>query len=167
MTPVSRTIIAVWLATLTLVPAAAAQDDGVIYDKDSPAGKEYALPLDSARDVGGGSGSGGGGGGTPGQAGGPATPPPAATANEGLFGTGVDAAPSASRDGEGSGTKRPEPTASGSTPQRTSSSSRISAITDIAPAAGPSSAAVGGLGAATAAALALLVAALIRRRATA
>lgn len=29
---------------------AAAQEDGVTYDPDSPAGKEYALPLDRARD---------------------------------------------------------------------------------------------------------------------
>ena len=40
---------------------ATAQDDGVHVDPNSPAGKEYALPLDSARrDAGGGATSGGG-----------------------------------------------------------------------------------------------------------
>jgi hypothetical protein len=36
--------------------AVAAPDDGVHYDPDSPSGQEYALPLDQARDQGGGKG---------------------------------------------------------------------------------------------------------------
>lgn len=44
---------AVICAILLLAPAAVfAQEEGVHYDRDSPAGKEYALPLPSARDGG-------------------------------------------------------------------------------------------------------------------
>jgi hypothetical protein len=32
-----------------LAPVAAAQEDGVFFDPDSPAGKEYAIPLEQAR----------------------------------------------------------------------------------------------------------------------
>jgi hypothetical protein len=38
------------LLVLMAVSAAAAQQDGVFVDPDSPAGKEYAVPLDQARD---------------------------------------------------------------------------------------------------------------------
>lgn len=38
-------------AWLGLATGAVAQEDGVTYDPDSPAGREYALPLESARDV--------------------------------------------------------------------------------------------------------------------
>lgn len=37
-------------AALATAPAAA-QEPGVVYDPDSPAGKEYALPLDAARNA--------------------------------------------------------------------------------------------------------------------
>jgi hypothetical protein len=44
-------------AGLTLPAAATAQDDGVTVDPDSPAGKEYAIPFDRARDEAGGGAS--------------------------------------------------------------------------------------------------------------
>ena len=68
------------LALVLLVvaaPPAAAQQDGVFVDPDSPAGKEYAVPLDQARDEA--SGEGGGGSG-----------------KESLFGEGIEPAPSGS-----------------------------------------------------------------------
>lgn len=56
---------------LVAAPPAAAQQDGVFVDPDSPAGKEYAVPLDQARDE----ASGGGGGGS---------------GKESLFGEGIE-----------------------------------------------------------------------------
>jgi hypothetical protein len=44
-----RTTLIALLAVATLAPAAAAQEEGVFVDPDSPAGKEYAIPLDQAR----------------------------------------------------------------------------------------------------------------------
>jgi hypothetical protein len=46
-----RVLLAVGFLTFLLVPAgsAFAQEEGVTIDPDSPPGKEYALPLDSAR----------------------------------------------------------------------------------------------------------------------
>lgn len=38
-----------WAATTVLPASALAQEDGVFVDPDSPAGKEYAIPLDEAR----------------------------------------------------------------------------------------------------------------------
>jgi hypothetical protein len=37
------------LLVLVATPSAAAQEDGVFVDPDSPAGKEYAVPIDQAR----------------------------------------------------------------------------------------------------------------------
>lgn len=37
------------LLLLVATPSAAAQEDGVFVDPDSPAGKEYAVPIDQAR----------------------------------------------------------------------------------------------------------------------
>jgi hypothetical protein len=37
------------LAVIGPVPVAAAQEEGVFFDPDTPAGKEYAIPLDEAR----------------------------------------------------------------------------------------------------------------------
>jgi len=48
--PFERKVAAVALLTLALIaPTAVAQEDGVTVDPDSPAGKEYALPIDQAR----------------------------------------------------------------------------------------------------------------------
>jgi hypothetical protein len=50
--PVSRSLRALLVALLSLIwlaPAAVAQEEGVFVDPDSPTGKEYAIPLDSAR----------------------------------------------------------------------------------------------------------------------
>jgi hypothetical protein len=52
-----------FLVALIAPTAAWAQEPGVHSDPDSPAGKEYALPLDSVRRDTGGGGSGGGNGG--------------------------------------------------------------------------------------------------------
>jgi hypothetical protein len=47
-------ILAAAVVALLVPSVAIAQDNDVNYDPDSPAGKEYGLPLDSARNVGGG-----------------------------------------------------------------------------------------------------------------
>jgi hypothetical protein len=76
------------LAVVGPVPVAAAQEEGVFFDPDTPAGKEYAIPLDEARrDAGGGRRAG--------------------PANEGgdqpLFGVGIERADErATRGGNGS-----------------------------------------------------------------
>jgi len=44
-----RLQLAALLAALLLPASAAAQDDGVFVDPDSPTGKQYAIPLESAR----------------------------------------------------------------------------------------------------------------------
>jgi hypothetical protein len=52
---VIRTSLLVLLAVAGPVPVAAAQEEGVFFDPDTPAGKEYAIPLEQARrDAGGG-----------------------------------------------------------------------------------------------------------------
>jgi len=49
----TQTALSLGVALLVVVPAGAtAQEPGVIRDPDSPAGKEYALPFDSARRLG-------------------------------------------------------------------------------------------------------------------
>ena len=85
---------AVCLLPACVATPAVAQEDGVHYDPDSPAGKEYAIPLQEARRVGGnddaqvappsGTGSGGSGG-----------------ADETLFGAGVTAAAGDGKDRPG------------------------------------------------------------------
>lgn len=70
--------------------SAVAQEPGVHYDPDSPAGKQYAIPLDAARDV------GNDHAGIGGSAGSGEGPGPAAG---GLFGVGVR--PKASTDSSG------------------------------------------------------------------
>jgi hypothetical protein len=54
-----RTFLALLIAALALPPAAVAQR-GVFVDPDSPAGKEYAIPLEEARRQAAGGGEGGG-----------------------------------------------------------------------------------------------------------
>lgn len=49
----------------SVAPTAGAQEPGVAYDEDSPAGKEYAIPLDRARREAAGSGTTSGGSSTP------------------------------------------------------------------------------------------------------
>lgn len=46
---VGRTALIALLLTVTVAPGAAAQDEGVFVDPQTPAGKEYALPLEQAR----------------------------------------------------------------------------------------------------------------------
>jgi hypothetical protein len=46
---VKRTALLAVLLAATPAPPAAAQEDGVFVDPDSPAGKEYAVPLQEAR----------------------------------------------------------------------------------------------------------------------
>jgi hypothetical protein len=85
-------ILIVFLAALLALPAAAAaQSAGVHVDPDSPAGTEYAIPLEEARRQ----GSGGGDPGAGGRAGGGPRPAP-------LFGEGIEPGPSASGPGGGS-----------------------------------------------------------------
>ena len=86
-------LVAVPAAALALASPAAAQEDGVFFDDESPAGKEYAIPSDQARSQSGGGGPSGGG-------------PGAGSANGGgapLFGQGVTRAQgrAGSRDGAG------------------------------------------------------------------
>jgi hypothetical protein len=78
-------------------PAAATAEKGLTVDPQSPAGVEYAVPLDSARGHGGGSG---GSGGSPGgaNAGGTGS---AGNGSPALFGSGIT--PSSSSKGSGSG----------------------------------------------------------------
>ena len=66
-------------ACLILAAPAVAQEDGVFVDPDSPAGKEYAIPLEEARRH-------GAGGGAPGT-------------GQPLFGAGIERATSAVEDG--------------------------------------------------------------------
>jgi|SRR5829696_7351368 len=61
--PVSVRALTVMLVAAFAAPPAAAQEDGVFVDPDSPAGKEYAIPLDEARRE----AAGGGGAGRAGQ----------------------------------------------------------------------------------------------------
>ncbi len=85
---------ALLLAVAAAVPAAA-QEDGVFVDPDSPAGKEYASPLEQARrDAAGGGGAGGGGGSSGGSAGQP------------LFGVGIARAGETMNQGSGKGSGR-------------------------------------------------------------
>ena len=83
-----RTLTAFLIALLALPAAAAAQPSGVIVDPESPAGTEYAIPLEEARRH-------GSGGGDP-RAGGEARGQP-------LFGEGIEPAPGAGSSGAGSG----------------------------------------------------------------
>jgi hypothetical protein len=90
----TRTLIAFLAALLALPAAAAAQRGGVFVDPESPAGKEYAIPLEEARRQ----GAGGGDPTTEGRGGGGARGAP-------LFGEGIEPAPSApgSRDSSADG----------------------------------------------------------------
>jgi hypothetical protein len=85
-----RGLIHLVVACALVAPSAAAAQEPVQVDPDSPAGVEYKLPLEQARRDAGGSG---GGGGSPGSGGGSAGPAP-------LFGAGISAAGSQS-DGSG------------------------------------------------------------------
>jgi hypothetical protein len=93
---VSRALAGVVLVWLMLPSAAPAQEPGVFVDPDSPAGKEYVIPLEEARrqaagdeQRGAGESGGGGGGGQP------------------LFGAGIervtDEAPAGGTTGGGNG----------------------------------------------------------------
>jgi hypothetical protein len=86
----TRTLIAILAALLALPPSAAAQRGGAAVDPESPAGTEYAIPLEEARRH--------GAGGDPeadGRAGGGARGAP-------LFGEGIEPAPSGPGRGGGS-----------------------------------------------------------------
>jgi hypothetical protein len=87
----TRTLTAIFIALLALPPAAAAQRGGASVDPDSPAGTEYAIPLEEARRQ----GAGGGEPGADGRAGGGARGAP-------LFGEGIEPAPSGQGSGGGS-----------------------------------------------------------------
>jgi hypothetical protein len=93
----------VLLAGGSLAPTAVAQEDGVFVDPDSPAGKEYAIPLDQARRDAAGGGAAGGGGGS----------------GQSLFGAGIERAKGATKDGgNGSASARQSgPDAGGRSPQ--------------------------------------------------
>jgi hypothetical protein len=89
---IARTTLSALLAVASFAPAAAAQDKGVFVDPDSPAGKEYAIPLDQARRDAGAGGNTGRDSGTGGQP---------------LFGVGIERAEGASkRWGGGSASAR-------------------------------------------------------------
>ena len=83
-------------------PVATAQDDGVHVDPNSPAGKEYALPLDQARRDTSGTGGANSAGGTPGGA--------------PLFGAGISKGSGGSPAGEGDAPARGSATEGGSPP---------------------------------------------------
>ena len=89
---VIRTSLIALLAVAGPAPVAAAQEEGVFFDPDTPAGKEYAIPLDQARrDAGGAERAGRGN-----EAGG-----------EPLFGVGIERADDAAkRVGDGSASAR-------------------------------------------------------------
>jgi hypothetical protein len=78
-------LIALILAALA-APPASAQEDGVFVDPDSPAGKEYAVPLEEARRE----ASGASAGGSSGDRGG----------GQPLFGVGIERAPRQTGAGE-------------------------------------------------------------------
>jgi hypothetical protein len=119
------------LVLLTLPAGASAQGrDGVTYDEDSPAGKEYALPIDAARTIGSGRAPGAGGAGR-----GETT----AAADTALFGTGITASAGSSGGGVSARGRTRQPTATKAAQQavtsprlRTSSGSEV-----IAAATGP------------------------------
>lgn len=74
---------------------------GVHADPGSPAGKEYAIPLNQARGGGGGGTSGGRGGGTSGGSGGGTSAGSGSGSSQQLFGSGITAAPTAAAGGSG------------------------------------------------------------------
>jgi hypothetical protein len=83
-----KRLVLVSLLLLVVAHPAAAQEDGVFVDPDSPAGKEYAIPIDQAR------GETAGGGNRP-------------AGEEPLFGEGIEPAgdPGNEERGEGAGDK--------------------------------------------------------------
>jgi hypothetical protein len=107
------------IALLTLAAPAAAQERGVFIDPDSPAGTEYAIPLDQARRE---------------AAGGGASPGSPSAGQEPLFGAGIaprgeerpagrgDSRSGARRggaDGGDDGDEKPSPSSEASTPRGT------------------------------------------------
>jgi hypothetical protein len=85
----ARFVLSLLTAVSVFAPAAFAQEPGVFVDPDSPAGKEYALPLEQARR----------------EAAGDATPPGRGVPGgrgEPLFGVGIERASGAGR-GQGAG----------------------------------------------------------------
>lgn len=91
--PLRRTALtSLLLLGLTLTPSAGAQERGVFVDPESPAGKEYAIPLEQARRE-----AAGGAGGREGGAGG------SGSGAQPLFGVGIGRAKGASASG-GDGT---------------------------------------------------------------
>lgn len=157
-------VLAVCLAALCGT-AQAAGPDGVTYDPDSPAGKEYAIPIDDAREIGGGPAGGGS------SSGGATTtaPDPGSAA---LFGDGVSrgGAGAAAGSGAGGGARTQEGTSSRRTSDGARASvespgvARLESVEAIAPADGPGPLVVGGVAGILAALLALTVGAGIRRR---
>jgi hypothetical protein len=128
-TVVGRTALLVTLAVTSLAPAAAAQEEGVFVDPDSPAGKEYAIPLEQAR-------RDAAGGGKPGHG--------SEGGGESLFGAGIEPAEGG---GWGSGSPDSGPDAGetpatgersrdGSRHNRSGSSGREDAVDDRPRAAG-------------------------------
>ena len=106
------------IALLTLAaPAASAQEGGVFIDPDSPAGTEYAIPLDQARRE---------------AAGGNASPGSAPTGEQSLFGAGItpgrqarpaDGGGDARRSRQPAGASRDQNTKPGSNPKSGASAS--------------------------------------------
>lgn len=90
--PLYLTLAVVAIALAASPTAASAQDDGVTYDPGSPAGKEYTIPLESAR--------GTGSNRSPSRGDAPAGRESGADQNFGLFGDGVTRAPSVGRGSE-------------------------------------------------------------------
>jgi hypothetical protein len=80
----TRSLIAFLIALLALPAGAAAQRGGVFVDPETPAGTEYAIPLEEARRQGAGREKGGGGGGS---------------GSQPLFGVGIERVPSGSAAG--------------------------------------------------------------------
>ena len=89
-----RTAFTALLLAVTAAAPGAAQEDGVFVDPDSPAGKEYAIPLEQARR----DAAGGGGAERVGGSG--------ASGGQPLFGVGIERAQEATKRGNGEGSSR-------------------------------------------------------------
>ena len=112
--------LAVVAALASAAPAAPAQGDAPQVDPDSPAGTEYQLPLDRAREEAGAGRGGGTGGGTGGSSGGSAGEAP-------LFGEGV----------EPNSTPQPSQPRGGSASASDPATTAKAEFSDAAPAATP------------------------------
>jgi hypothetical protein len=110
--PSAHLVLAIFATLLLGAGAVFAADDGVHVDPDSPAGKEYALPLETARsDAGGGDGSDSGG-----------------TGKAPIFGAGISTRGGASGQGGRGGSQDSQPgdTSGGSANQQGASGTGMS-----------------------------------------